>query len=262
MEKGREWRREGKGEGKGMEEMELRWDELWRRDAQTAHIELRAALYSFCFLPFSFLSSFPLPISLHFLTSPFSPILLLLLHPHILKMSQPEIILHHYIGKHLSWTAQLYLLGLLISFPVYLLFQDHPMRRRSPRLFASRAYPGARYRHRACSHDRKNRLQIHALHNPFFSTRSNHPCLLVLFSILRLLEPLTHGYRRIPIMQIGNNVYCDTAVILDELERRYPGDEDSHVRGLSDMVSTWVDVSELPEPRSTMKRERERGGVE
>ncbi|KAG0364438.1 hypothetical protein BGZ54_007529 [Gamsiella multidivaricata] len=40
-------------------------------------------------------------------------------------------------------------------------------------------------------------------------------------------------------MQIGNNVYCDTALILHELERRYPGEDCS--KGLSDMITTWAD---------------------
>ncbi|KAF9349239.1 hypothetical protein BGX26_012429 [Mortierella sp. AD094] len=62
-----------------------------------------------------------------------------------------------------------------------------------------------------------------------------------------LLEPLTHGYRRIPVMQIGNNIYCDTALILDELERRYPEENislPSYPGGgtaISDMIATWVD---------------------
>ncbi|KAJ3112193.1 hypothetical protein HDU96_004861 [Phlyctochytrium bullatum] len=33
---------------------------------------------------------------------------------------------------------------------------------------------------------------------------------------------ISGGYRRIPILQIGADVYCDTALILDELERRFP----------------------------------------
>jgi glutathione S-transferase len=37
------------------------------------------------------------------------------------------------------------------------------------------------------------------------------------------LTPLTGGYRRIPVMQIGADIYCDSQVILRELERRYPG---------------------------------------
>ena len=36
------------------------------------------------------------------------------------------------------------------------------------------------------------------------------------------LLPLTGGYRKIPVMQIGADVYCDTQVILDELEARFP----------------------------------------
>jgi glutathione S-transferase len=33
---------------------------------------------------------------------------------------------------------------------------------------------------------------------------------------------LTGGYRKTPIMQIGSDIYCDTACILRELERRFP----------------------------------------
>ncbi len=36
------------------------------------------------------------------------------------------------------------------------------------------------------------------------------------------LTPLTGGYRRTPVMQIGADIYCDTQCILRELERRYP----------------------------------------
>ncbi|TCJ32292.1 glutathione S-transferase family protein [Parafrankia sp. BMG5.11] len=36
------------------------------------------------------------------------------------------------------------------------------------------------------------------------------------------LVPLTGGYRRIPVMQIGADVYCDSQLIVRELERRYP----------------------------------------
>jgi glutathione S-transferase len=36
------------------------------------------------------------------------------------------------------------------------------------------------------------------------------------------LMPLTGGYRRTPVMQIGADVYCDTQVIIRELERRFP----------------------------------------
>ena len=36
------------------------------------------------------------------------------------------------------------------------------------------------------------------------------------------LTPLTGGYRRIPVLQIGADVYCDSQVILAEIERRAP----------------------------------------
>lgn len=36
------------------------------------------------------------------------------------------------------------------------------------------------------------------------------------------LTPLTGGYRRTPVLQIGADIYCDTRRILGELERRQP----------------------------------------
>lgn len=36
------------------------------------------------------------------------------------------------------------------------------------------------------------------------------------------LVPLTGGYRRIPVMQIGADIYCDSQLIVRELERRFP----------------------------------------
>ena len=36
------------------------------------------------------------------------------------------------------------------------------------------------------------------------------------------LVALTGGYRRIPVMQIGADIYCDSMLIVRELERRYP----------------------------------------
>jgi glutathione S-transferase len=36
------------------------------------------------------------------------------------------------------------------------------------------------------------------------------------------LMPLTGGYRRTPVMQIGADIYCDTQCILREIERRFP----------------------------------------
>jgi glutathione S-transferase len=53
------------------------------------------------------------------------------------------------------------------------------------------------------------------------------------------LIPLTGGYRRIPVMQIGADVYCDTQVILAELEARAPNPP--VVRGGDWAVNLWAD---------------------
>lgn len=57
------------------------------------------------------------------------------------------------------------------------------------------------------------------------------------------LVPLTGGYRRIPVMQIGSDIYCDTRLILRELEQRFPLpclNLPMH-EGSSVMLSTWTD---------------------
>jgi glutathione S-transferase len=36
------------------------------------------------------------------------------------------------------------------------------------------------------------------------------------------LMPLTGGYRKVPVLQAGADVYCDTGLIARELERRHP----------------------------------------
>lgn len=57
--------------------------------------------------------------------------------------------------------------------------------------------------------------------------------------------PLTAGYRRVPVLQIGADVYCDTLRILAEIERRvpeptlYPGGQ----RALATAVSFWADTT-------------------
>lgn len=53
------------------------------------------------------------------------------------------------------------------------------------------------------------------------------------------LIPLTGGYRRIPVMQIGADVYCDSQVILAEIERRHPSP--AVVRGADWAVNLWAD---------------------
>jgi glutathione S-transferase len=53
------------------------------------------------------------------------------------------------------------------------------------------------------------------------------------------LVPLTGGYRRTPVMQIGADVFCDTQVILAEIERRAPAP--SMTDGLDWPVNFWAD---------------------
>lgn len=54
-----------------------------------------------------------------------------------------------------------------------------------------------------------------------------------------LLEPLTGGYRRVPVLQVGADIYCDTNIILPALERLqpsptlYPNGCEGVARGLS-----------------------------
>ena len=53
------------------------------------------------------------------------------------------------------------------------------------------------------------------------------------------LTPLTGGYRRIPVMQIGADIYCDTQVILAEIEARAP--QPKLVRAGDWAVNIWAD---------------------
>jgi glutathione S-transferase len=52
------------------------------------------------------------------------------------------------------------------------------------------------------------------------------------------LVPLTGGYRRIPVMQIGADVYCDTQVILAEIAARSGGVDEA---GAAWAVNYWAD---------------------
>lgn len=57
------------------------------------------------------------------------------------------------------------------------------------------------------------------------------------------LYPLTGGYRHTPVLQIGADIYCDTRLIADEIDRRYPSPplSDSGGDGLSRMVEAWAE---------------------
>lgn len=53
------------------------------------------------------------------------------------------------------------------------------------------------------------------------------------------LVPLTGGYRRAPVMQIGADIFCDSQVILAEIERRSP--EPPAVIGPAFAINLWAD---------------------
>ena len=53
------------------------------------------------------------------------------------------------------------------------------------------------------------------------------------------LVPLTGGYRRAPVMQIGADIFCDSQVMLAELEHRWPSQ--SAKGGMPWAVNLWAD---------------------
>jgi glutathione S-transferase len=59
------------------------------------------------------------------------------------------------------------------------------------------------------------------------------------------LMPLTAGYRRAPVLQVGADIYCDTLLILGEIDCRhpeptlYPDDQ----KGLGAILSWWADTT-------------------
>ncbi|KYF62793.1 glutathione S-transferase family protein [Sorangium cellulosum] len=57
------------------------------------------------------------------------------------------------------------------------------------------------------------------------------------------LTPLTGGYRRIPVLQIGADVYCDTACIARRLEELQPEPAcfPAGQSGLAAMIEDWAD---------------------
>jgi glutathione S-transferase len=57
------------------------------------------------------------------------------------------------------------------------------------------------------------------------------------------LMPMTGGYRRTPVMQIGADIYCDTQCIMPELERRFPEPTlfPEACRGLASATAMWTD---------------------
>jgi glutathione S-transferase len=54
------------------------------------------------------------------------------------------------------------------------------------------------------------------------------------------LMPLTGGYRKTPVMQIGADIYCDTRCILREIDRRY-ATSPLYGAGGGDLIAAWAD---------------------
>lgn len=59
------------------------------------------------------------------------------------------------------------------------------------------------------------------------------------------LLPLTGGYRRIPVLQDGADIYCDTRLIMAELERRHPHPTiyPAGSRGAAEALALWIETS-------------------
>jgi glutathione S-transferase len=57
------------------------------------------------------------------------------------------------------------------------------------------------------------------------------------------LMPLTGGYRKTPVMQIGADIYCDTLLILDEIERRHPSPSiyPASSEGAQKALAWWIE---------------------
>jgi glutathione S-transferase len=57
------------------------------------------------------------------------------------------------------------------------------------------------------------------------------------------LVPLTNGYTKTPVLQIGADIYCDTRRIADELEIRHPSPTlfPHGGRGIADVLEFWAD---------------------
>jgi glutathione S-transferase len=54
------------------------------------------------------------------------------------------------------------------------------------------------------------------------------------------LMPLTGGYRKTPVMQVGADIFCDTRLILREIDRRFPKPP-LYGAGGGDLIAQWAD---------------------
>ncbi|HYF42497.1 MAG TPA: glutathione S-transferase family protein [Ramlibacter sp.] len=59
------------------------------------------------------------------------------------------------------------------------------------------------------------------------------------------LVALTGGYRRTPVLQVGADIYCDTALIFDVLEHVHPEPPlyPPHLKGVARIFAQWADTT-------------------
>ena len=57
------------------------------------------------------------------------------------------------------------------------------------------------------------------------------------------LTPLTGGYRKIPVLQIGAHIYCDTKLMIREIEKRHPETAltPTELLGATELIADWAD---------------------
>lgn len=57
------------------------------------------------------------------------------------------------------------------------------------------------------------------------------------------LTPLTGGYRKIPVLQIGAHIYCDTKLMIREIEARHPDAPltPPELVGAAELIADWAD---------------------
>ena len=71
-------------------------------------------------------------------------------------------------------------------------------------------------------------IEWHAVDQPVIMSKPDLVC-------------LTGGYRKIPVMQIGADIYCDSQIIVRELERRFPTTALPDGNGLGAALGFWTD---------------------
>ena len=78
-----------------------------------------------------------------------------------------------------------------------------------------------------------------------FGLKKLHWCSVIAPSVMPKpdLVALTGGYRHIPVLQIGADVFCDTRTIARELDRRYPSPPlmDADTRGIATAIEAWAE---------------------